>query len=115
MPKVLVTGANGFVGQHLVRELINNGYGVVAIGGAQVPPSDDLEGQEYLTLDLMSREETDKIDFSAITGVVHLAGMAAVGPSFDKPMEYVQTNIGIEVNLFEAAMAQKAAPRFIIV
>src|SRR4051812_13040464 len=111
MPKILVTGANGFVGQHLVRELINNGYSVLAVGGGQLPPA-EIEGQEYLTLDLMSRDETAKIDFKDITGVVHLAGMAAVGPSFEKPLDYVNVNIGIEVNLFEAALAQKASPRF---
>jgi GDP-4-dehydro-6-deoxy-D-mannose reductase len=35
--------------------------------------------------------------------------------AFDKPMEYIATNIGIEVNLFETALAQKATPRFLII
>jgi GDP-4-dehydro-6-deoxy-D-mannose reductase len=114
MSKIIVTGANGFVGPHLVQELLSNGYRVLAIGGRQMSPS-HIEGQEYMTLDLMNREETDKIDFSDITGVVHLAGMAAIGPSFDNPLDYINVNIGLEVNLFESALAQKVAPRFVII
>lgn len=66
-------------------------------------------------LDLSRPEEAAKVDFSNVAGVVHLAGLAAVGPSFDQPMEYINTNIGIEVNLFEAALVQKATPRFLII
>ncbi len=33
MNRVLVTGANGFVGNHLIHELTTNGYEVVGVGG----------------------------------------------------------------------------------
>jgi len=115
MKKVVVTGANGFVGKHLIKELLDNGYKVVAIGGSQVAALEATEGVQYMTLDLTQPDEAAKIDFSGVSGVVHLAGLAAVGPSFDKPMEYIDVNIGIEVNLFEAALSQKAAPRFLII
>ncbi len=115
MKTILVTGANGFVGKHLMKELVEHGLSIIAIGGSQVPAADDLRGQQYMTLDLLKPEEAGQIDFSDVEGVIHLAGMAAVGPSFDRPMEYINTNIGLEVNLFEAALAQKAAPRFVIV
>src|SRR4051812_47245154 len=109
--KILVTGANGFVGQHLVPELLRNGYDVVAIGGPQLAPLEQA-GVEYLTLDLLDPEQTAKIDFTDVGGVVHLAGIAAVGPSFDQPLQYMSVNVGLQVNLFEAALAQRAAPRF---
>jgi GDP-4-dehydro-6-deoxy-D-mannose reductase len=112
--KIVVTGANGFVGKHLVQELLKNDYNVVAIGGSQFAPLEQ-DGVEYLTLDLMNTEETSKIDFTDVSGVIHLAGIAAVGPSFDKPLQYINVNIGLQVNLFEAALAQKAAPRFLII
>jgi GDP-4-dehydro-6-deoxy-D-mannose reductase len=57
----------------------------------------------------------EKIDFQNIDGVIHLAGLAAVGPSFDDPMSYITTNIGIEVNLFEVANQQGAKPKFLII
>lgn len=115
MSKVLVTGANGFVGKHLLDELVTNNIDVLAVGGSQVPPPDNLRGQEYVTVDLMNSDEVNQIDFSSVTGVIHLAGMAAVGPSFDNPLGYIQTNIGLEVNLYEAALKQNVFPRFIIV
>ena len=115
MSKILVTGANGFVGKHLINELLANDVNVVAIGGSQVPDIEETEGVEYMTLDLMSSEEVKKIDFTGITGVLHLAGMAAVGPSFEQPLEYISVNLGIEINLFEAALTQKATPRFLII
>lgn len=115
MSKVLVTGANGFVGNHLVKELADNGYEVIGIGGAQGSAGQSPYIKTYLTLDLTDAAEAQKIDFTGVDFVVHLAGLAAVGPSFDSPYQYIATNIGIEINLFETAMAQKIFPRFLII
>ena len=115
MERVLVTGANGFVGNHLVKELADNGYEVVGVGGAQGTHDQNQYISEYMNLDLNDSEETKRIDFTKVTSVIHLAGLAAVGASFDNPMLYINTNIGIETNLFEAAIAQKAFPRFLII
>jgi GDP-4-dehydro-6-deoxy-D-mannose reductase len=115
MSKILVTGANGFVGKHLLEELFSSGYEVVAIGGSNVPPLQDRENLSYVTMDLGRPDEVSKIDFSGISGIIHLAGLAAVGPSFDQPMQYVDVNIGLQVNLCEAALAQKATPRLLII
>lgn len=111
--KVLVTGANGFVGPHLIQALIEAGHEVVATGsqGKDALP----HGVELLSLDLTDRSQVDSLDFQSIEGVIHLAGLAAVGPSFDEPMRYIQVNGGIEVNLFEAAQAQGVKPKFVII
>lgn len=114
MSKILVTGANGFVGRHVVRELLAHEYDVLAVGGQQFA-GDYIEGQDCLILDLSKPKEVSKIDFSELKGVIHLAGLAAVKPSFDQPLEYLKVNAGIEINLFETALTQNASPRFIIV
>jgi GDP-4-dehydro-6-deoxy-D-mannose reductase len=114
MKKVLVTGVNGFVGRHVAREQLDNNISVIGIGG----PSSEATNSElsdYLALDLTRAEEAGKIAFSGVDGVIHLAGLAAVGPSFNKPMEYLMTNIGIQTNLFEAALTQKATSRWLII
>ena len=73
MSKILVTGANGFVGRHLVEELLRSNYQVIAIGGSGIPAL-DTEGVQYLNLDLMDPDEVKKIDFMGVDGVIHLAG-----------------------------------------
>jgi GDP-4-dehydro-6-deoxy-D-mannose reductase len=115
MKTILVTGANGFVGQHLVRELAENGMTVVGVGGPIGTSKKSQYVSSYLELDLMDMDDVSHLDFKGIDGVIHLAGLAAVGPSFDDPMLYMTTNVGIEVNLFEAALSQHVNPRFLII
>lgn len=115
MKKVLVTGANGFVGQHLVKELSENGMTVVGVGGQTGAADKSPFVVEYMVLDLNDAAEVRKIDFKDIDGVIHLAALATVGGSFDNPMAYITTNIGLETNLFEAALAEGSKPKFLIV
>lgn len=115
MKQVLVTGVNGFVGQHLAKELSENGITVIGVGGAQGAHKDSPYLSKYIELDLSQAAETANIDFSEVDGVIHLAGLAAVGPSFDDPMRYITTNAAIESNLLETALKQTATPRFLVI
>jgi GDP-4-dehydro-6-deoxy-D-mannose reductase len=115
MHKILITGANGFVGNHLSRELKNSNYNVLGLGGAIGLGYKPVGVDEYVVADLLDKEKVDKINFSRVDGIIHLAGLAAVGPSFENPMKYIDSNVGIEVNLFEACKKQNIKPKFIIV
>jgi GDP-4-dehydro-6-deoxy-D-mannose reductase len=117
MDCILVTGANGFVGLHLISELLDQKKSVIAVGGPKTSPKTTTQpnSTQYINIDLRDKEAVASIDFKNIAGVIHLAGLAAVGPSFATPLDYITTNIGIEINLFEAALAQKASPRFLII
>jgi GDP-4-dehydro-6-deoxy-D-mannose reductase len=116
MKKIAVTGANGFVGQHLINELAAHDYEVIAVGGTNLPAVAHSQANiTRLTIDLTDPEAVKTIDFSGVDAVLHLAGLAAVGPSFDAPMKYITANIGMEVNLFEAAILQKCFPRFLVI
>jgi GDP-4-dehydro-6-deoxy-D-mannose reductase len=114
MKRILVTGVNGFVGPHLVKELTDHDIHVVGIGGPK-GASTTLPSEEYITVDLNDAEAVKHLDFTSVDAVIHLAGLAAVGPSFDRPLEYIRTNMGLEVNLFEAAIGQDAKPKFLII
>lgn len=115
MSSILVTGANGFVGQHLITELLEHNASVIGIGGPQLTTPEVFKNIDYRTVDLSDVAQVAHIDFSDISGVIHLAGMAAVGPSFERPMDYIVTNVGIEINLFEAALVQGRHPRFLVI
>ncbi len=112
MKSVLVTGVSGFVGRHLVNELVDNKYAVLGVGRGSV----DIKGlNEYFDLDLVDPKNINKIDFSNVCSVVHLAGLAAVGPSFNNPVLYLNTNLDIESNIFEACIKQDVRPLFLII
>jgi len=115
MKRVLVTGSNGFVGRHLVSELAGHGTTVIGVGGHQGAKEKSPHVETYLEVDLTDPKQAARIDFKGVDGVIHLAGLAAIGASFDDPMLYMTTNVGIEVNLFEAALAQQVSPRFLII
>lgn len=110
---VLVTGAAGFVGKHLTRELVANKHTVVAAINHKEQPIDDAE---TISVDLSDKDQVEsKIDFRHIDAVIHLAGLAVVGASFDEPMKYLEVNAGIEVNLYEACLKQQVRPKMLIV
>ena len=106
MSKILVTGAAGFIGSHLVEELLNRGHTVVAL--------DDLSGGFVDNVDLRAEFVQGSIlDVDLINGlfarsgfeyVYHLAAYAAEGLShFIKRFNYSNNLIG-SVNLINASI-----------
>lgn len=114
--KILVTGLNGFVGRHLLRELKSAGHLVYGVS-REPSSSEDIQAslEAYWQVDLTDLQQLAQIDWSSIDSVIHLAGLAAVGPSFDNPQLYHDVNVGIIENLFKSAEASGAKPRIISV
>lgn len=107
MTKIMITGANGFVGTHLQKELRDNNIEVVAINGPQAG--------EGTPIDLTDTQAVSQLQFSGIDAVIHLAGMANVGRSFDEPQPYVTSSSLMAFNLLETMKAQQSAARFVLV
>lgn len=109
--RVLITGANGFVGQHMVRELIDHSFDVIG-----VVQSGQNQSSGTIEVDLTQKERVHKsIDYDGVDGVIHLAGLAALAPSFDDPLKYIEVNSAIQINLMETALEQKRKPKFVII
>ena len=109
---VVVSGINGFVGYHLAKELNAAGLSVIGIGQeATVNAGISDIVSEYRQANLI--EEWPNIP--DVKAVVHLAGLAAVSPSFEKPQVYINANSSMVTNLCEYYLKQEKRPRIVII
>lgn len=111
MTKVLVTGADGFIGSHLTEALVREGYDVRAFvlynsfgsWGWLDGASADVKGR----LDVFAGDIRDPHGVrKAMTGcdaVLHLAALIAIPYSYHSPDTYVDTNVKGTLNVVQAA------------
>jgi NAD dependent epimerase/dehydratase len=109
--KVLITGADGFIGSHLTEELVRQGYKVKAFtlynsfntwGWLDTFPKAILDEIEIFQGDIRDpygvREAMKDVD-----EVFHLAALIAIPFSYHSPDTYVDTNIKGTLNVLQAA------------
>lgn len=106
---VLVTGADGFIGSHLVDTLLADGYRVRAL--SQYNSFNNwgwLEGNRHPALEIVSGDVRDAAFCRHICRdvdtVYHLAALIAIPYSYIAPASYVDTNIHGTLNMCQAAM-----------
>jgi len=99
---ILVTGGLGFIGSHTVVELIENGHDVVIVDNlinSKIEVLDKLHtitGVEppFYEIDVTDEEKVEEIFHNhEIDGVIHFAGLKAVGESVSKPIAYYYNNL----------------------
>lgn len=113
---ILITGINGFVGEHLAKQIKASGYSVFGVGRETAPaPNVSSFIDQYLSCDLMKAEETEKIDLSNTAAIIHLAGLASVRDSFNNPELYINSNANITGNILSTAEKQKMLGRIVVV
>ncbi|MDJ0621444.1 MAG: UDP-glucose 4-epimerase GalE [Desulfocapsaceae bacterium] len=109
--KILVTGGAGYIGSHTCYELLIAGHEVVVIDNLSNSSPKSLQRVEELAAKAILFYEMDLLDedglerlFSECTpldGVIHFAGLKAVGESVAEPLRYYNNNIKATLNLCE--------------
>ena len=111
MEKVLVTGADGFIGSHLTEELVRQGKDVKAFvyynsfnswGWIDTLPKEILNQIEIFSGDIRDPNGV-KESMKGIDTVHHLAALIAIPFSYHSPDTYVDTNIKGTLNILQAA------------
>lgn len=99
---ILVTGGAGYIGSHTCVELLNAGYDIVVVDNLDNSNIKAVEAIKRLTgrdfqfyqYDLLNREDLEKVfKENKIDGVIHFAGLKAVGESTQIPLRYYHNNI----------------------
>jgi UDP-glucose 4-epimerase len=109
--KILVTGGAGYIGSHVIRQLIAAGHEPFALDDLTNGKKHRLGQTPLIQLDLASPEANLQLvkafkDY-AIDGVIHLAARKSVGESVERPEYYYQQNINSVTNLLLAMREAK--------
>lgn len=114
---VAVTGADGFIGSHLVERLVRHGHRVRAmvlynsfdsVGWLDTLAPDVLDGVEIRPGDVRDPASVADLVRGCAT-VYHLAALIAIPHSYRAPRSYVDTNVGGTLNVLEAVRALDVA------
>ena len=117
--KALITGGAGFIGYHLAKELLDNGYEVVLADNFSRGVEDkflkDLEKDvriTFFTIDLMCQENVTKLgdDYDYI---FHFAAIIGVQNVLNHAYDVLEKNVRLLFNLIELGHMQKHLNRFV--
>lgn len=110
LPRVLVTGAGGFIGSHLVEMLVRDGYEVRAMirytssghqGNLELLPADVRSQIEIYAGDIRDAEAVSKAADSVDT-IYHLGAIIAIPYSYRHPEETIAVNVTGTLNVLQA-------------
>ena len=103
--KVLVTGGAGYIGSHVVLDLINAGHDVVILDDMSLGCLENIhEEAEFVEGSTLDEAMLDEVLAKNIDAVVHLAAFKAAGESMTDPEKYSRNNLNGTTNVLNAMM-----------
>ncbi|WDZ83475.1 NAD-dependent epimerase/dehydratase family protein [Micromonospora cathayae] len=94
MARVVVTGGCGFLGSHLVDELVRRGDEVTVFdGGAPPPDQAPSSAVRYVAGDIRSADEVAEVVRAGVDTVYHLAAVVGVDRYLDRPVDVIDINL----------------------
>ena len=111
-PRVLVTGADGFIGSHLTEALVRRGYEVKAFvlynsfnsWGWLDHCSSDIRGHFEVFAGDIRDPNGVRVAMKDCDAVLHLAALIAIPYSYHSPDTYIDTNVKGTLNVLQAAL-----------
>lgn len=106
--RILVTGAAGFIGGHVVDLLIARGYAVIAFDNLSTGSRSDVHSQaQFVEGDVRSMEDLTPIFASGVDAVLHFAGQASIRLSFADPTLDLNVNTLGTINLLQQCLTHQ--------
>jgi GDP-4-dehydro-6-deoxy-D-mannose reductase len=109
MKKVLITGASGFVGSHLIEYLLQNEnmYEIHGTYNSQLP-SNPQDNVTFHQVNFLNKDNVNELIKNVQPEVVyHLAGQASIPDSIKNPVETFHINVDSQLNLFTSLLENK--------
>src|SRR4030042_3757863 len=102
MPTILVTGGAGYIGSHVVKELLRQGHKPIVFDNLQTGHRKTTKDSLFIEGDLSDQKKL-KETFQAyqIDTVIHFAADSLVGESVQNPLKYFNNNVKNGLNLIE--------------
>jgi UDP-glucose 4-epimerase len=102
MSTILVTGGAGYIGSHVVKELLRQGHQPVVYDNLQTGHRKAVQNSELIEGDLADSERIRKIFRSfSFDAVMHFAADSLVGESVENPLKYFNNNVRNSMQLLE--------------
>lgn len=115
--EVVVSGINGFVGEHVAREFKKREFSVIGVGHDEAA-NEKVSGliDSYISCDLLDEDQVnDRLSFRKAAGIIHLAGLANVGESFDQPTRYMTENGIMAHHILAKALFDEMPGRAVVI
>lgn len=113
MKTVLVTGAAGFIGSHVVDALLARDYAVVALDNLSTGDRSRLDSRAHFVLgDVRNPDDIARAFERPVDVVIHIAGQASISLSFQDPSNDLTVNTLGTINMLQASLAHNV-PRFL--
>ena len=106
--RTLVTGGAGFIGSHICQELLSRGHQIVAVDNLASGRLENFDGFEdsknfeFQKIDILDRDRLAPL-FKGVDWVFHMAGLADIVPSIERPDLYFDVNVKGTLNVLETA------------
>lgn len=114
MDKILIIGANGFVGKYLIEEFQKDNYEIIACDKCK--PTQNIKNVKYYDIDILKKEAVESLIMECNPKyLINLAAISSVGASWNIPDATVEVNVVGTLNILEAVRKYNSTCKVLII